>query len=229
MFESTQELSEARLWADDFLAGKNAAKYYLSDANFVTAYKQEDGFSFIVKGEPFYAQLYGANAYLDPRCNEVAVESSSRFGDESFAARGGGFEFWEVETMNSHAPIELLTDHDEINSLIENHAPDSSTRPGDHEEVFWGGIRNPQGDLVACAVVVKWQSGFHIVASVTTRTSERGQGIGTALIIGIASRARELEIPRLGLGMRRGNTPAQRIYEKAGYKRIGTFTNYSRG
>lgn len=228
MPESTEDLLLARSWAAEFLVGRNVAKYYMSDENFVSAYKSEDGFSFIVRGEPFYGHLYGSSAYLDPRCNDVAVESSATFEVETFAVSGGGFEFWEIETADCYAPIDLITDYAEINALIDNHAPDSSTWPGDDEEVFWGGVRNLQGELVACAVVVRWQSGFHIVASVVTRTQDRGQGYGTALNKGIASHARQLGIPVLGLGVRRSNFAAQKVYQSAGYKRIGTFTNYSR-
>jgi ribosomal protein S18 acetylase RimI-like enzyme len=228
MFETTEDFQCAKLWAEDILSGRNVAKYYLSHENFVAAYKSDKGFSFIVKGERFYAHLYGDNAYLDQRSNSVAVDSDLNFEDEHFEMRGGGFEIWELDTANSHAPIELLNDYEEINAMIENHAPDSSVSPGDNEEIFWGGIRDAQGELIACAVVVKWQSGFHIMASVVTRTNERGRGFGTALSKGIASHAREIGIPLLGLGVSRSNIVAQKVYKKAGYKRIGSFTNYSR-
>ena len=228
MFESTQDLQLARLWANEFLGEKNVAKYHLNPVTFVEAHKGTDGFSFLVKDDPFYAQLYGVNPFLDRRATEFAHDSTREMHFENFIVRGGGYEFWELETENSYSAIELLHDASEILDFIENHAPDSSVRPGNDEVIFWGGLRNSNGELVACAVVVKWQSGFHVVSSVATRTQARGQGLGTALTIGIASHARELGIPLLGLGVRRDNYTAQRVYEKAGYKRIGTFTNYSR-
>ena len=226
MLEVTNKLEEAKVWAEAALSGKNAAKYYMSEQNFVAAYKVEDSFSFIVKGEPFYGHLYGAGAYLDPRCTDIATADSRV--DEDFKVQGGGFQFWEIETKNAHESIELLSDAEEIAALIREHAPDSSVLPGDPEEVFWGGARNESNELVACAVVVKWQSGFHVMASVVTRTADRGRGYGTALSKGIAAHAHKIGIPLLGLGVRTGNLAAQRAYEKAGFKMLGAFTNYSR-
>lgn len=229
MFDSTEDLKLANAWAEDLLGGRNVAKYYLSEANFVAAYKVDRSFSFIVKGEPFYGHLYGENSYLDPRC--TAIASLQEINSDQWVVRGGGFQFWEIETQEVKAPIELLTSAEDIEAvqeLIAAHAPDSSVSPGDPEEVFWGGARNESGELIACAAVVKWQSGFHVMASVVTRTEDRGRGYGTALSKGISSHARELGIPLLGLGVRSGNSAAQRAYQKAGFKKLGAFINYSR-
>ena len=142
--------------------------------------------------------------------------------------RGGGFQFWEAVTTESGPPIDILRDATEINQLIDEHAPDSSVRPGGSEEIFWGGIRDQVGDLVACAVIVKWQSGFHVLSSVVTRAQDRGKGYATALSAGIISYAYSLGITQIGLGVRRSNIAAQRAYEKAGFKMLAEFTNYSR-
>lgn len=157
MLEVTNELAEARIWAATFLGSKNAAKYYMSRQNFVAAYNVESSFSFIVKGEPFYGQLYGVNPYVDPRCTEVAI--LGKLESENFVVRGGGFQFWEAVTTESGSPIEILRDAAEINQMIGEHAPDSSVRPGDPEEVFWGGIRDQEGELVACALQISRRNG----------------------------------------------------------------------
>ena len=226
MLQTTEDLQLARHWAEDLLVGHNAAKYYMSEQNFVAAYKVDSSFSFIVKGEPFYGHLYGDAAFLDPRCTDIAVIGS--FQSPGFEVRGGGFQFWEIETKDASGQIELLSDAEEISALIHGDAPDSSVLPGDPEEIFWGGIRNEFKELVACAVVVKWQSGHHVMASVVTRTQDRERGYATALSEGIASHAHQLGIPLLGLGVRTGNLAAQRAYEKAGFRKLGAFTNYSR-
>jgi ribosomal protein S18 acetylase RimI-like enzyme len=228
MHESTDDLRIARKWAAEILGEKNPAKYYMSEENFVVAYNQDGAFSFFVTGESFYGHLYSTNSYFDARCKDLAVINTAEFHRPDFEIRGGGFHFWEKVTHESGASIELLMDLDEINEIIDTHAPDSSVRPGDSEEIFWGGIRNHVGELVACAVVVKWQSGFHVMASVVTRSQDRGRGYATALSEGMATQAWKLHIPRLGLGVRTSNVAAQRAYEKAGFKKIGVFTNYSR-
>ena len=226
MLESTAELEIAHDWARELLGEKNVAKYYMSEQNFVAAYKVESSFSFIVKGEPFYGQLYGVSPYLDSRCTDVAILGKLEL--ENLVVRGGGFQFWEAVTTGSGSPIDILRDAAEINQLIDEHAPDSSVRPGDPEEVFWGGIRDQVGDLVACAVVVKWQSGFHVLSSVVTRTQDRGKGYATALSAGIILHSYSLGIEEIGLGVRTANIAAQRAYQRAGFKMIGAFTNYSR-
>jgi ribosomal protein S18 acetylase RimI-like enzyme len=228
MLDGTQDLEVARSWAAQLLKDKNPAKYYISPLNFVAAFKNESAFSFVVTGEPFYGHLYGSGAYLDPRCNDIAIASEELFSPAGFIVRGGGFQFWEARTEPNGAVIEILNDADEINDLIDQDAPDSSVRPGDPEEIFWGGIRNPQGRLACAAVVVQWQSGFHVLASVVTRANERGNGYATQLVRGISSHADSMGIEMLGLGVRPTNIAAQRAYEKAGFSRIGSFTNYSR-
>jgi ribosomal protein S18 acetylase RimI-like enzyme len=228
VLDGTQDLAIARSWASELLKDKNPAKYYISPENFVAAYKNESAFSFIVTGEPFYGHLYGEGASLDTRCTDIAVSAESDFSIPGFVTRGGGFQFWEAHTVASEAVIELLSDGDEINALIDADASDSSVRPGDSEVIFWGGLRNESGQLAAAAVIVRWQSGFHVMASVVTRSSERGKGYATRLSQGILSHAHSLGIELIGLGVRPTNIAAQRAYEKAGFKVIGAFTNYSR-
>lgn len=225
MLESTGDLEIAQQWAADLLVEKNAAKFYLSQENFVGAYKQNGAFSFIVKGEPFYGHLYGAGAYFDERCTDAAVAG---YKPESLGSlkQGVSFQFWEAITVDSGTGVELLTNADEINLILNEHAPDSSVRPGDPEEIFWGGIRNETGELVALAALVKWQSGFHVLSSVVTREEARGNGYATKLCKGIISYAHSLGIKEVGLGVRSENYAAQRAYEKAGFKKLADFTHY---
>jgi len=227
MLESTEDLLGAKSWAESALGSRNAAKYFMGKANFVIAYRDLSSFSFVIARESMYGQLYGTTAHFDERCQSVALADST---SDSFhdLKRGGSSQFWEAVTLDNGSKIELLQDAAEINQVIDVHAPDSSVRPGDPEEVFWGGIRDQVGELVACAVVVRWQSGFHVLSSVVTRTPDRGKGYGTALSRGIISHAYSLGIEEIGLGVRTANIAAQRAYQRAGFKMIGAFTNYSR-
>lgn len=226
MIEVTNELGEARTWAATFLGSKNVAKYYMARENFVVAYRNDSPFSFLINPEHLYSQMYGVTPHLDPRCTDVAI--IGKLKSENFSVRGGGFQFWEAATTDNDSRIEILGDPAEINKVIAEHAPDSSVRPGDPEEIFWGGIRNQVGELVACGVVVRWQSGFHVLSSVVTRTQDRGKGYASALSAGITSYAHSLGIEEIGLGVRTANLAAQRAYQRAGFRMIGAFTNYSR-
>ncbi len=227
MLETTSELSTAQQWAVDLLRENNSAKYYMSETNFVAAYKNENSFSFIVQGEPFYGHMYGEGAFQDERCSDIAVAGFKPELIGNLQPRGG-FQFWEAITSDTGSGIELLTNPDEIRTMIEKHAPDSSVFPGDPEEIFWGGIRNAAGELAALAVLVKWQSGFHVMASVVTREQDRGKGFATQLSRGMITRAHSLGISKIGLGVRENNFAAQRVYEKSGFKKLADFTHYSR-
>ena len=227
VLEATDKLEDAKAWATEILGDQNSAKYYLSPENFIVAYKNNDSFSFLIDRDSLYSQMYGPNAYFDDRCLWLSVT-----GSETDLAgkmkRGRGFQFWEVLTSKNNVPIELIDDAQEINAIIDEHAPDSSVRPGDPEELFWGGIRNELGELAALAVLVKWQSGFHVMASVATRSQDREKGYGTQLVLGMISRAHSLGIREIGLGVRTENISAQRVYEKAGFKKLAEFINYGR-
>ena len=227
VLEATDKLEDAKAWATEILGDQNSAKYYLSQENFVVAYKNNDSFSFLIDRDSLYSQMYGPNAYFDDRCLWLSVT-----GSETDLAgkmkRGRGFQFWEVLTSKNNVPIELIDDAQEINAIIDEHAPDSSVRPGDPEELFWGGIRNELGELAALAVLVKWQSGFHVMSSVVTRLQDRGKGYATQLSEGMISHAFSLGIREIGLGVRTENISAQRVYEKAGFKNLAEFINYVR-
>ncbi len=227
MLETTSELSTAQQWAVDLLRENNSAKYYMSETNFVAAYKNENSFSFIVQGEPFYGHIYGEGAFPDERCSDIAVAGFKPELIGNLQPRGG-FQFWEAITSDTGSGIELLTNPDEIRMMIEKHAPDSTVFPGDPEEIFWGGIRNAASELVALAVLVKWQSGFHVMASVVTREQDRGKGFATQLSRGMITRAHSLGISQIGLGVRENNFAAQRVYENSGFRKLADFTHYSR-
>ncbi len=227
MFEETNDALVAQQWATELLGELNSAKYYFAPETLLSAYKTPDSFSFVVDGDLCYGQTYGPNPHLDRRCTKVAVEGIRPDSMGGLIPRNG-FEFWGTKTSLRFTPIEILTDMAEVDSIIDEHAPDSSVRPGGTEEVFWGGIRNEQGDLASLAVLVKWQSGMHVLSSVVTRTQDRGKGLATVLSVGMASHSYSLGIDEVGLGVRDTNVAAQRAYAKAGFKRLGVFTNYFR-
>lgn len=54
----------------------------------------------------------------------------------------------------------------------------------------------------------------------------RGQGLGTQLLAAIIDEAAHLGASELTLEVRASNTPALRLYTKAGFKRLGLRKNY---
>ena len=225
MFEETHDAVVAWGWAAEILGEFNSARYYFAPETLLSAYKSDNSFSFTVKGEHYYGHTYGLTPYLDPRWTKVAVEGMKPDAILNLKRRYG-FEFWGIRTAATGAPLEILTDMHEVSAILDEHAPESSVRPGGSEEIFWGGVRNAQGELASIAVLVKWQSGMHVMASVVTRREDRGQGLATKLSAGIAAYAHSLGIDEVGLGVRDINYAAQKAYAKAGYSRLGAFTNY---
>ena len=226
-FEETSEISVALQWATEIFGFTNVPKYYLSPQNFLTAYRDEDSFSFVVKGDPIYGHTYGPKPHFDPRWGKVAV--ADIHPEQVLECRPRyGFEFWASSTQATGAPLEIINDQSLINQILDEHAPDSSVRPGGSEEIFWGGIRNESGQVAAIGVLVKWQSGQYVLASVATRAQDRGKGLATQLAAGVAAHAHSLGIGEVGLGVRDNNIAAQKAYAKAGYTRLAAFTNYFR-
>jgi len=225
--QETSEISVALQWATEIFGFTNVPKYYISPNNFLTAYRNGNSYSFVVTGDPIYGHTYGANPHFDPRWGKVAV--ADIHPEHVLACKPRyGFEFWATTTADTGASLEILDDYQLINSILDQHAPDSSVRPGGSEEIFWGGIRNESGEFASLGVVVKWQSGQYVLASVVTRAQDRGKGLATALAAGVAAHAYSLGIGEVGLGVRDNNFGAQRAYEKAGFKRLAAFTNYFR-
>lgn len=225
--EPTSDLQTAQRWAVEYCAEKNIAKYYLAADKFVAAYRSEDSFSFLLTSKPFYGHLYGPHAFLDPRLHEVAIADEQAHSLPGFI-RGEKFQIWEALTSPGESSLELLDNDHEINTIIDEHAPGSSVRPGEKEVVFWAGLRSPEGELMACAVVVQWSSGFHVLSSVATKKEYRRRGLATQLSSEILFEANSRGISTLGLGVRADNFAAQRAYEKAGFQKLAEFTNYSR-
>ena len=50
----TSEISVALQWATEIFGFTNVPKYYISPQNFLTAYRDGDSYSFVVKDDQFY-------------------------------------------------------------------------------------------------------------------------------------------------------------------------------
>lgn len=62
--------------------------------------------------------------------------------------------------------------------------------------------------------------------SIAVAASERGNGLGEALLAAIAHAARRRGSRRLRLEVRSDNAAAQRLYERLGYRHFGSHANY---
>jgi ribosomal protein S18 acetylase RimI-like enzyme len=87
-------------------------------------------------------------------------------------------------------------------------------------------VRNELGDVSAIGALVKWSSGSHVLSSVATVESMRGKGYATQLVQRFISKANQLGIETLSLGVAHKNIAAIKAYQKAGMIEIAQFTNY---
>ena len=87
--------------------------------------------------------------------------------------------------------------------------------------IFWGEVNQ-----AAFGALVKWKSGFHVLVSIVTVESERGKGYASELTKRMVSKAAQLGITEVALGVAHKNIGAIKAYEKAGFKEMAQFTNY---
>ncbi|MGA4837736.1 GNAT family N-acetyltransferase [Streptomyces sp. G45] len=108
--------------------------------------------------------------------------------------------------------------HDELAAFLDEHSPAHSTGPGSPDVSLWAGIRDSGGRLVACGALSSLRdSGAPLMASVATDAAQRGQGLGAALTAWL-TRYAVREYGLCTLWQLADNTPAQRLYDRLGYR-----------
>jgi ribosomal protein S18 acetylase RimI-like enzyme len=126
---------------------------------------------------------------------------------------------------STHLSYEVLTDHDEINRMIEKDAPELSIRADDSEVVAWIGLRSDS--LVALGALCQWESGFHVLSAIVVKTEERGRGLGRKITEALVDYAFKREIRYVALGVRAKNDAAIKTYERIGFEKLGEFNTFS--
>lgn len=133
------------------------------------------------------------------------------------------WNFYLIESATSpiqplkHRVVELNSD-EEINAFIDDYAPDSSTKAGDSEIIFWHGIRGEQGELLSIGAAVRWKSGATMVVSIAIAPSERRKSMAQEVTASLVKRLFDSGSPLVGLGVWAQNAPAIRAYENVGFK-----------
>jgi len=230
-FKQTSDLSTALDWSREQLGEINGPGIFVSEANakdFIEAFKTEDSFSFTMQSGFIYGQAYGPDPYIDPRWDKCGV-AFNRFGPTfGHLEIANQFDTYGIDTkiIPSFESIEELKDDALIKEILDNNAPNSSVYPGNPEVIHWGCVRNEAGEVSAIGALVRWSSGAHVISSVATVESMRGKGFATELVQRFISRANELGIKVLSLGVDHKNVAAIKAYQKAGMTEIAQFTNY---
>lgn len=112
----------------------------------------------------------------------------------------------------------------EIQRLLQLHAPDLSTWPGNNEILFWVVARNPQKEIVGAAAGVQWQTGAHVISSVVVDESVRRQGIGSLVTLACGQELFARGAAVVNLGVRATNRGALAMYQSIGFDEQFDFT-----
>ena len=230
-FKQTSDITVALGWAQERLGDLSGPGMFVSEANaerFIEAFITDDSFSFTMDSGFIYGHAYGPNPHIDPRWEKCAVAFSNfgpKFGHLEIANQ---FDTYGIATeiIPGFETIEELTDEVLIKKILDEHAPTSSTYPGNPEIVQWGCVRNESGEISAIGALVRWSSGAYVISSVATIESERGKGFATELAKRFISVTNQLGVKTLGLGVSHKNIAAIAAYKKAGMSEIAQFTNY---
>jgi len=198
-------------------------------SEFVRAFANDQNLSVTRRSKTFFGWAFGPNPTFDKDWRECAVTRSTPRDKTSHLKLISQWDAYGMATQqmqdSTHLSYEVLTDHDEINRMIEKDAPELSIRADDSEVVAWIGLRS--GSLVALGALCQWESGFHVLSAIVVKTEERGRGLGRKITEALVDYAFKREIRYVALGVRAKNVAAIKTYERIGFEKLGEFNTFS--
>lgn len=120
--------------------------------------------------------------------------------------------------------VEQLVDDDEVDALLDAHAPDAHARPGSPRVECWLGVREG-GALVAVGALVRQYDGTGHLRAVTVVPEARGRGLGRELSAALTQRALDGGSGVASLGVYTDNEAALAVYRRLGYGEVWTFAS----
>ena len=123
--------------------------------------------------------------------------------------------------------LELREADARLRDFLRAHNPTYDIAPGSLGVVRWAGIEDDEGDLVACGAHERTEfTGLPYLGSITTASSHRGAGLGTAVTAWLSRRA-VTESGVCTLSHRSDNTTASRLYTRLGYQLDDDYTTFN--
>jgi len=116
-------------------------------------------------------------------------------------------------------------DHADITTLLRTHSGRHDAEPGQDHARRWCGVRDDAGSLVAVAAHTEFWTGVPFLASIATRSAQRGRGLGGSVTAWITRHLLDEGSPRVTLGMYSDNDVARRMYLRLGYQVVHRFTS----
>jgi GNAT superfamily N-acetyltransferase len=225
--EQTNDPVEALGWALELLGPGSPAAFLLAPARFLVAERTADSMALTLGGAECVGIGFGPHPPVRDEWRRYLVSGAAPLEAMGALTRRDGWDFYSrpVSPSEPDADVAVVTDEDAVTHLLRSSAPDLSVWPGNPEVVAWFGVDDERG-LASAAALVRWESGHHVVSSVTTRTDARGRGLAERVVRGVVHAAATRHLTWLGLGVGRDNLTAQRIYERVGFTRRARFDVY---
>jgi ribosomal protein S18 acetylase RimI-like enzyme len=226
---STTHPATALRWSVELFGEGNPAQFFLAPNRFDSAERTNDSLALTLTGAQLFGVGLGPTAPHRPDWTRCVLANADGIEHVGNLHASDHWDFYSVDASRTHADgdVVVLTDDDLITEILQLHANNSSVWPGEPGVVSWYGLRDAEDDLISLGALVRWESGLHVLASITTVSEFRGQGFAQELVQGMIARARESGIRWLGLGVSHSNLAAQRVYQKAGFSLRANFTTYT--
>jgi ribosomal protein S18 acetylase RimI-like enzyme len=151
-------------------------------------------------------------------------------GDERLlpaALRADGVDHWDFRWTRSAPPrqeqeqlvsVESSPDDKELAAFLAEASPSHSVEPGDPKIRRWVSIRDADRQLLAIGADTRRPStGVAHLASVATRQTARGRGLGAAITAWLTRQIFAEGAGLVTLGMYSDNAVAQRLYTRLGF------------
>ena len=200
---------------------------YAPTANLLEVNVGAQSLSFLVLDEDgsTFAMALGDNPVLFS-ADEIATTRNVQL-DPAKYAHEVDWDFYAIDTGAFDSEKIMIADENaqEITDFLNEHAPNSSVKPGHKEVIFWHQKRIDE-TLVSVGTLVKWRTGQIMFASIATHSDYRGRGVAQELVREMLSRIRSQGVSRVGLGVFAKNVSAKRAYEKVGFELINEFSSY---
>ncbi|MCW2814066.1 MAG: mshD 1 [Nocardioides sp.] len=117
-----------------------------------------------------------------------------------------------------------LTDHAEVDVLLDAAFPESHTRPATAGAECWLGV-HLDGRLVSAGALTRRGSGSGHLGGIATLPSYAGRGLGTAVTAALTGRALAGGPGLASLGVYTDNAAAVTVYRRLGYRSARTFVS----
>jgi len=230
----TSDFAEAQGWASELFGTPNIFHIWFPSTGFVKASRSASSLAFTRSDKELYGLGLGDSVRIDSDWHTFSIPRSLPKEMTAGFVLAGQWDAYAINTQAVSDPnagakgYEHLMDNEEIQNFLDIHAPESSTKPGNPEILFWGGLREESGQLLAVAALTRWESGGHVLSSVGVHQDRRGKGLAQLITQSIVYESAQRGISTLALGVAGKNEPAKAAYEKVGFACMGKFNYFER-